>query len=221
MVAPLVARRYAVFAIGEKLYVSAAHRREHALPAINYNTQAFPVTEDLSDDERDEAFMGDDYAGTDDNPQYLDYMGRYRALHKKEDEIVLDFEDAHEALVPVGGFLLVKTSALQAFGLGCNRDWVRVSLRYPDEGEINNTNTNTEEAAYDIYFTIKTRDRNNAGPMKIRVLHAKADECLHPDSGAGQQQISRAATEVFAMPMAGVMQPPPPPPGADGEDMVD
>jgi|GEM_PF-4012038 len=208
MVAPLVARRYAVYARGETVLVSAAHAS--AFPrSISFSDQ-FPVTEDASDDE---GAMGDD-ADQDDNVQYLDSMGRYVAFLKKDESLLMDFEDAHEALVPVGGFLLVKTSALQAFGLGCNRDWVRVSLRYPDEGEIDNTTTENEYLH--IYFAIKTRDRNNAGPMKIRVLHAKAEDFLHPDSAGGQQHMHRAATEVFAMPMAGVMhQQPLPPPGEE------
>ena len=217
MVAPLVARRYAVYATGDKLFVSAAHV-QNAFPDIDYSEQLFPVSDDVSDDERDEAIMGED-AAPDENVQYLDFLGQYRMINKKNEFTLMDFEDAHEALVLIGGFLLVKTSALQAFGLGCNRDWVRVSLRYPDEGEISNTTTSTEDESIHIYFAIKTRDRNNAGPMKIRVLHAKAEEFLHPDSITGQQNMPRAATEVFAMPMAGVMQQPPPPPGEEGVEM--
>ena len=87
------------------------------------------------------------------------------------------FEIAHERLLPLGTFLLVKTSVLGAFGFAANRIWLRVSVRYPDEGVVGD-----EVHPHKVYFTLKVRERSG---FAIRVACADPADCCvmdeHPE----------------------------------------
>lgn len=89
----------------------------------------------------------------------------------------MPFEVAHERLLPLGTFILVKTSVLGAFGFAANRLWLRASVRYPDEGVVG-----AEVFPHRVYFALNVRERN---ATSIRVACADPADCCvmdeHPE----------------------------------------
>ena len=136
--------------------------------------------------------------------QFLDHQGYYTLLHSEEVFHRVTFEEAHSRLLEIGTFIVVEVNALRAFGLNCNRGYVRASIRYPDEGEIAN-NIYDPSGLYNVFFAVKTRERNNSGNIRIRILHAKASSCMLLDSDEARRCAADTCTEIFAVAMAGVM----------------
>jgi hypothetical protein len=144
--------------------------------------------------------------------QFMDHEGYYTLLHDVDVQSRVPFEEAHERLLEIGTFIIVSVEALRSFGFTCNKTHVRAAVRYPDEGEIAN-NIHDASGIYNIFFAVKTRERNNSGNIKVRVLHAPASACMLLDSAQARELHTEICTEIFTSAMAGVMgveQPPPP-----------
>ena len=207
MVAPLVFRRFAVFSdssIRDRLFVSST---ENVMdPPRDYDEALHPVLHHGMDEE-DRVELGvmeeEQYQQRIDE-QFLDHQGYYTLLHSEEVFHRVTFEEAHSRLLEIGTFIVVEVDALRAFGFNCNRRFVRASIRYPDEGEIAN-NIFDSSGVYNIFFAVKTRERNNSGNIRIRILHAKASSCMLLDSDEARRCAADTCTEIFAVAMAGVM----------------
>jgi hypothetical protein len=110
-------------------------------------------------------------------PQFLDTEGYYTLRRAPGEVLRVPFEIAHERLLPLGAFLLVKTSVLGAFGFAANRAWLRASVRYPDEGIVG-----VEIHPHRVYFALKVRERSAS---TIRVACADPADCCvldeHPE----------------------------------------
>ena len=207
MVAPLVFRRFAVFSdtsIKDRLFVSST---ENVMsPPRNYDEALHPVLHHGMDEE-DRVVLGvmeeEQYTQRIDE-QFLDHQGHYTLLHSEAIFHRVTFEEAHSRLLEIGTFIVVEVDALRSFGFNCNRQYVRASIRYPDEGEIAN-NIFDSSGLYNIFFAVKTRERNNSGNIKIRILHAKASSCMLFDSDKARSHAAETCTEIFTAAMAGVM----------------
>ena len=212
MVAPLVFRRFAVFkdnSAEDRLFVSSTQINME--PDTYYDDSRYLFLDHGMDAEEpvETSALEQEQAAEREDEQFLDYKGGYTLLHSESVSERVSFEEAHHRLLKIGTHILVNADALQSFGLGCNKSWVRASLRYPDEGEVCN-NLLDINGLYNIFFAIKTRERNNSGPIKIRILHAKAQACVLPDTAKGRIIGGDYSMEVFATAMTGVMVPPPP-----------
>jgi hypothetical protein len=207
MVAPLIFRRFAVFTdvgVGHKLFVSSTERIMES--PKNYDESLHPFLYQGMDEE-ERVVLGtmeeEQYAQRIDE-QFLDFRGYYSLLHSEDVVNRVTFEEAHSRLLEMGTFIIVEVDALRSFGFNCNRRFVRAAIRYPDEGEIAN-NLHDPSGIYNIFFAIKTRERNNSGNIKVRVLHAKASFCMVLDSDQARAVANETCTEIFTAAMAGVM----------------
>ena len=105
--------------------------------------------------------------------QFLNHRGMYTLAHSQASTTEVSFVDAHDRLLPLGTFMLVETSAIQQFGLGSQKRWIRGSLRYPDE--------DIEEGAGDdaqlrIYVTLRMRSRPG-DEQEVRVVYVQPENC--------------------------------------------
>lgn len=179
MVAPLIFRHHAVFRDGARnaLWVSSCDSTE-APPA--YNASAFEII-----DEDDLTLP---------SQQFLDCSGQY-AFRRAPGEILrVPFDVAHERLLPIGTFILVKSAALGPFGFAGNRLWVRASTRYPDEGIVG-----VEIHLHKVYFAIRVKERN---VVVIRIACADPMDCCILDEHA-EITASSIALEAVVQPLAG------------------
>ena len=89
------------------------------------------------------------------------------------------FIDAHASLVPIGAFMMVNKSALAQFGLFCEKDWVRGSLRYPEDEVVSG-----DDHQYNIYVMIKLKGR---GEGSVRVVCVPVSSCRVADTSGIRQ----------------------------------
>lgn len=160
MVAPLVFRHYAVFK-------DSAHPGSAPAVAVDFCTPS-PIPH--GDVTRYPVDMS--------NPipierQFLSTQGTYMLARSRADIQPVPFIEAHENLIPIGTFILVRSNAIQQFGLGCPKEWIRGSLRYPDETLEEDR---TDDAQIRIYVTVKIRTRPGSED-EVRVVHAPPDSC--------------------------------------------
>ena len=153
MVAPLVFRRHAVFKNQDR-------PTESPFVAINFDTPAAPNTP--SPFPRQDNSVG--------ISQFLSHTGNYVLAQGRGKHSTVHFTEAHERLMPLGSFILIEKNAINPFGLGCGKKWLRGSLRYPSEVEpLEN------EHQYHIYVAIRVKTRD--GNMIVRIIHAHASAC--------------------------------------------
>jgi hypothetical protein len=178
MVAPLIFRHHAVFRDQGRsgVWVSSCGNEEASREADNEHD--FPVLDE------DAVWLVE--------KQFLDIDGLY-TLMRGDESYSLDFVAAHERLVPIGTFILVKSSALGAFGLASNREWIRASIRYPDEGIVG-----ADVFAHRVYFAVKVRERNFS---HVRIVCVDPNQCCildeHPEINS-----STVALEAVVQPLA-------------------
>jgi hypothetical protein len=175
-------------------------------PPRGYNESEHPYLHHGMDEEEPVALgtMEEEQYNQRVDEQFLDHEGYYTLLHDVDVFERVMFEDAHNRLLELGTYIIVKVDALRSFGFTCNKVYVRASVRYPDEGEIAN-NIHDPSGICNIFFSVKTRERNNSGNIKVRILHATADACMLLDSPAAQNLQNDTCTEIFTSAMAGVM----------------
>ena len=157
MVAPLVFRHHAVFR-------DTVNPRSAPYVAVDYdpdvlpphNTDQYPV--DISDPEPVPR-------------QFLSHRGTYTLAKSRATCEIVAFPEAHQRLLPLGTFILVETSAVQQFGIGSLKHWIRGSLRYPDEEMGQGAG---DDAQLRIYITVRIRVR---GEDAIRVIYAPPESC--------------------------------------------
>lgn len=183
MVAPLVFRRHAIF-------WDIDHRTGHPLVAINFETEGAP--------ESDSNAIFPRHEGAPVVRQFLSFTGHYtlgccRGVNRR-----VHFTEAHERLVPLGAFLLIRTNAIGHFGLGSAKDWIRGSLRYPDDIEPTD-----DDHQFHVYCTLRVKIRNNNNnETSARVVHVPVEECrIMEDSDVPASDI---AFEAFAAGVNGV-----------------
>jgi len=159
MVAPLVFRHYAVFKDptnpNTAPYVAVDFDTP---PPPPYDVSRYPV--DLSNPNPVER-------------QFIDAQGCYTLMKTAAHRLMLSFVEAHENLVSIGTFILVETASIQQFGIGSPKQWIRGSLRYPDE--------TLEEGVGDlsqlrVYVTIRIRTRPG-DEDEVRVVYAPPSNC--------------------------------------------
>lgn len=107
--------------------------------------------------------------------QFLSTQGAYMLAKSRADIRCVGFGEAHEALLPIGTFMLVETSAVQQFGIGSPKHWIRGSLRYPDNSLEEGGHTE-EDAQIRIYLTIRIRTRPGFED-EVRVVYAAPESC--------------------------------------------
>jgi hypothetical protein len=159
MVAPLVFRHHAVFkdlrAPNSAPYVAVDF---DTTPHPPYDVSRYPV----------------DLGNT--NPverQFINAHGCYTLANTNAHRLSMPFGEAHECLVPIGTFMLVETSAIQQFGIGSPKPWIRGSLRYPDETLDEGVGDHTQLR---IYVTLRIRTR--AGEEgDVRVIYIPPSNC--------------------------------------------
>jgi hypothetical protein len=159
MVAPLVFRHYAVFR--DPTNPSLA-----PFVAVDFNTRA-PPPHDVS------RYPVDLSNPTPIERQFLDSQGRYSLMKAMTNRTFISFVEAHENLLPIGTFMLVESSSIQQFGLGSPKQWIRGSLRYPDETLEED---DSDEAQLRIYVTIRIRTRPG-DEDEVRVIYAPPTNC--------------------------------------------
>ena len=169
MVAPLVYRKFAVFRdtpgsiLFSVFFMACSHQ-----PCFTGQPPYVAVS-----------FMTDMLPNSSDDPQFLSWDGKYTLARSITDFKKVPFVDAHQRLVPLGTFILVKTRAITHFGINGPKQWVRGSLRYPEE------DTNGDEIC--IYVTVIIKVRPGVEP-DIRVIHTTPENCLIlADSGVHEQ----------------------------------
>jgi hypothetical protein len=183
MVAPLIFRNHAVFRDPrqQNVWVSSCNHSE--APKEADNEHEFSVLDE------DEVWLV--------HKQFIDMHGRYTLVRGANETQVVDFQDAHSRLVPIGTFVYVKSGALGAFGLASNKPWVRGSIRYPDEGIVG-----AEIFPHRVYFAVYVRERNFT---QIRIICADPDQCCMTDEQHGINA-SAIAMEVVVQPLAAGQQ---------------
>jgi hypothetical protein len=108
------------------------------------------------------------------------------------------FTEAHERLVPLGTFILVSRQSIRHFGIGCTKNWLRGSLRYPDDAEPDD-----DDHQYHVYVSV--RIRNRSGDNTVRVIHVHLAECrIMEGSNVAAVDISLDACPVIVQMNAGV-----------------
>ena len=179
MVAPLVFRRHAVFRSPNNPIATAV-----PFVAINFATPGIPEGVNASRFQRYDG-AGGGQATTRHERQFLSYKGEYvlsRGI-RGEAMMTVHFTDAHERLVPLGTFMLVEKDAIRHFGLGCSKNWLRGSLRYPEEVE-----PDEDEHQYHIYITVRVKTRT--GDQTVRVIHVHVKHTLIMEgSGISQSDV--------------------------------
>ena len=159
MVAPLVFRHYAVFK-------DPARPNTAPYVAVNFCTRPSPPC-DVS------RYPVDLSNTTPVERQFLDTNGCYTLIKSDTNRLTLSFFEAHELLLPIGTFILVETSSIQQFGLGSPKQWIRGSLRYPDETL---EDADSDNAQLRVYVSIRIRTRPGDGD-EVRVVHAPPPSC--------------------------------------------
>ena len=105
--------------------------------------------------------------------QFLDTTGCYTLLKSQGNRLTISFVEAHENLLPIGTFILVETNSIQQFGLGSPKQWIRGSLRYPDETLEDD---GSDDAQLRVYVTIRVRTRPG-DDEEVRVVYAPPLNC--------------------------------------------
>jgi hypothetical protein len=159
MVAPLVFRHYAVFK-------DSLHPGTAPLVAVDFRTQ-LPGPCDVS------RFPVDTGNPVPAERQFLSTHGNYMLAKSLAEIHTTPFVDAHANLLPIGTFMLVDSRAIQQFGIGGPKQWVRGSLRYPDEALDGDE---SDEAQIRVYVTIKIRTRPGED-LQVRVVYAIPTDC--------------------------------------------
>jgi hypothetical protein len=159
MVAPLVFRHYAVFK-------DSLRPGTPPLVAVDFCTQP-PGPCDVS------RFPVDTGNPVPVEKQFLSTYGNYMLAKSLAEIHSTSFINAHENLLPIGTFMLVDTRAIHQFGIGGPKQWVRGSLRYPDD-TLDDDESN--EAQIRVYVTIKIRTRPGED-IEVRVIYATPNDC--------------------------------------------
>ena len=183
MVAPLIFRNHAVFRDAGRHCVWVSSCNHSDAPKVADNEHEFPVLGE------DEVWLV--------RKQFVDTQGRYTLVRGANETQVVDFQEAHQRLLPIGVFMLVKNEALGTFGMTSDREWVRGSLRYPDEGIVG-----AEIFPHRVYFAINVRERNFT---QVRIMCVEPDQCCVLEEH-GEINISSIATEVVVQPLAAGQQ---------------
>ena len=159
MVAPLVFRHHAVFkdpqAPNTAPYVAVDF---DTAPPPPYDVSRYPV--DLGNTAPVER-------------QFINAHGCYTLMKTAAQRLVLSFVEAHECLVPIGTFMLVETNAIQQFGIGSPKQWIRGSLRYPDETLDEGVGDHSQLR---IYVTLRIRTRPG-DEDEVRVIYVPPANC--------------------------------------------
>jgi hypothetical protein len=92
------------------------------------------------------------------------------------------FIDAHANLVPIGAFIMVNKSALVQYALCCEKDWVRGSLRYPEDEGVSGNSVDSHQ--YNIYVMLKLKGR---GEGSVRVVCVPVSSCRVADTSGIRQ----------------------------------
>lgn len=159
MVAPLVFRHNAVFK--DSLRPGTA-----PLVAVDYCTQG-PGPCDVS------RFPVDTGNPVQAENQFLSTHGNYMLAKSTTEIYTTPFADAHANLLPIGTFMLVESDAIRQFGIGGPKQWIRGSLRYPDD-TLDNDGGN--DAQIRVYVTIKLRTRPGED-IEVRVIYVEPKNC--------------------------------------------
>jgi hypothetical protein len=155
MVAPLVFRRHALFrGIGNGKPFVAVDYNTPTVPELNPNP-AFPRRDNNGATAR----------------QFLSHSGNYELAQSVEASVPVHFTEAHERLVPLGAFILVSSEAVNHFGIGGGKPWIRGSLRYPDD-----VVPDDKEQQLHVYFAIRIRTKTTEAA--VRVIHMHVKDCV-------------------------------------------
>jgi hypothetical protein len=179
MVAPLIFRNHAVFRDPRRqnVWVSSCNHSEALKEAENEHE--FQVLDE------DEVWLVEN--------QFVDSDGQYTLLRGPGEMQRVKFEEAHLRLVPIGTFILVNCRALGTFGLASNREWVRASIRYPDEGIVG-----AEIFPHRVYFAVYVRERNTT---QVRIICVDPNQCCVLEEHT-EINSSMYALEVVVQPLA-------------------
>lgn len=159
MVAPLVFRHYAVFRNSSQPDGPPLVAVDFVQEAIvDSNWSQYPV--DINDQ-----------APT--PRQFLNHQGMYTLASARDSTTPTSFVNAHEQLLHLGTFMLVETSAIQQFGLGSQKRWIRGSLRYPDEEIEQGAGDDTQLR---VYVTLRIRTRPGE-EQEVRVVYVSPQNC--------------------------------------------
>ena len=161
MVAPLVFRRHAIFQ-------NVDNRAGNPLVAINFQTPEYPDTGPNA--------MFPRHEGAPAVRQFLSSSGHYTLGRCRGQHSLVHFTEAHERLVPLGAFVLIRAGAVSHFGLGASKDWIRGSLRYPDDIE-----PDSDDHQFHVYVAIRVRTRNNEAFVRVVHVHVE-DSFIMEDS---------------------------------------
>lgn len=174
MVAPLVFRHYAVFR-------NPSRHEAHPLVAVDFEPDS-PLPVPNSND-----FHADAGDPIPEPRQFLNHRGMYTLANTTASTIRVPFMEAHDLLIPIGTFILVETAAIQQFGLGSPKRWVRGSLRYPDEEVEQDAG---DDAQLRIYITVRIRTRPG-DEQEVKVVYAPPNSCrVLADSRATEAEYS-------------------------------
>jgi hypothetical protein len=168
MVAPLVFRRHALFR-------NQDDRAGAPFVAINFDTAAAP---ELGSDA---PFPVHEHVAN--LRQFLSHSGHYVLAQNHRTHSSVHFLEAHERLVPLGTFVLVRVACIAHYGVGALKGWLRGSLRYPDDIEPSN-----DDHQYQVYVAVRIKTRDD---LVVRVVHVNVDDCrVMEDSAIAASDIS-------------------------------
>ena len=172
-VAPLVFRRHAVFRNDKE-------RNGAPFVAVNFKTPA------IADGNSVDRFPR--HGNVETIKQFLSGVGNYvlsqgRGVHEK-----VHFTEAHDRLVPLGMFILIRKASLNQFGVSCSKGWLRGSLRYPEDVEPDD-----DDHQYHVYVAVRVKTRT--GDLIVRIVHAHVESCrIMETSGIPSADISTDAS---------------------------
>jgi hypothetical protein len=101
--------------------------------------------------------------------QFLSHTGNYVLARTRGVHSAVHFTEAHDRLVPLGAFVLIRASAIAHFGIGCLKFWIRGSLRYPDDAV-----SGAIESQFHAYAAVRVKTKNSQ--VVVRVVHAHIED---------------------------------------------
>jgi hypothetical protein len=107
--------------------------------------------------------------------QFLNETGEYLLARSAEETEPVPFLSAHSRLMPLGAHILVRTTVLREYGMGCSAEWIVGCLRYPE------ADVKEDDARCRVFVLIRLKEMPNR-QTNVAVVSAAPEDCRVPAS---------------------------------------